>query len=77
MTHAQVDVLVRWLPGRGSSPGAVDLTVTGPAGPIARAVTLPEALRASALIDLLCPGSNWYETVSQLPTHLTTIGPGT
>lgn len=70
MTIADGEVEVRWLPGLGSSPGAVDLTMHGPAGPIARAVTLPEALTVCAVIDALCPApSNLYVTVRQLATH--------
>ena len=70
MTIADGVVEVRWLPGLGSSPGAVDMTMHGPAGPIARAVTLPEALTVCAVIDGLCPApSHLYETVRQLATH--------
>jgi hypothetical protein len=65
------EVEVGWLPGLGSSPGAVDLTTTAWAGRIAKAVTLPEALTASVVIDLLCPASNWYQTVSALATRST------
>jgi hypothetical protein len=56
-------VEVRWLAGRGSCPGAVDLTTTGSMGRITRAVALSDALAVTALLDLLCPGSNWHETV--------------
>lgn len=68
MTIAEGEVQVRWLPGLGWSPGAVDLMTVGPMGRIERAVTLPEALMLTAVIDLLCPAtSHWYETVSSLP----------
>lgn len=54
---------VRWIPGRGSCPGAVDITAAGPLGPIARIVRPAEALAATALVDALCPGSNLSEAV--------------
>jgi hypothetical protein len=38
----------------------------GPLGPIARAITLPEAMTAAALIDGLCPGSQLSELVRQV-----------
>jgi hypothetical protein len=64
---AQVEVEVRWLAGRGSCPGAVDLMTTGPSGTIEQAVTLSEALAVSAVIDLLCPEpTHLYEAVSLL-----------
>lgn len=75
MTSPGEGVRVSWLPGLGSAPGAVDLTTVGPTGPITRAVTLPVALTASAVIDLLCPGSRWHGIVSQLPTRPTSDGP--
>lgn len=59
-------VEVRWLAGLGSCPGAVDLTVMGPSGPITRAVTLPEAMTAAAVIDGLCQGSQLSELVRQV-----------
>lgn len=68
MTGGVPGVGVAWLPGLGSLPGAVDLSTVGPTGRVARAVTLPEALAASAVIDLLCPGSGWHRIVCQLPT---------
>lgn len=77
MTGANGVVEVRWLPGLGCSPGAIDLTTVGPMGRIARAVTLPEALAASVVIDLLCPGSNWCETMSQLAPALSPTRRGT
>lgn len=64
------EVEIRWHAGLGSSPCAVDLRTTGPDGPIAKAVALPEALMISAVIDTLCPGgASVYETVRQLPTQ--------
>lgn len=75
MTGLGGGVRVGWLPGLGSAPGAVDLTMVGPTGPITWAVTLPVALMASAVIDVLCPGSRWYGIVSQLPTHPTSDEP--
>jgi hypothetical protein len=33
MTATEGEVRVRWLDGLGSCPGAVDLTLIGPAGP--------------------------------------------
>jgi hypothetical protein len=71
VTVAAEVVEMRWLPGFGSSPGAVDMTTNGPLGPIAKAVTLPEALAASVVIDLLCPASSWYQTVSALAERST------
>jgi hypothetical protein len=66
MTAAGGEVRVRWLDGLGSCPGAVDLTLIGPAGPIERAVPLPEAMTVGLLIDLVFPASNWCDTISQL-----------
>jgi hypothetical protein len=67
MNPAGGEVTVRWLPGLGRScPGGVDLTAPGPDGPIERAVSLPEALTLSVVADLLCPASNWYETIRSL-----------
>ena len=66
MTATSRGLQVRWMEGLGSCPGAVDLTVVGPAGPIERAVTLREAMTVGLLIDLLCPASNWCETIRQL-----------
>jgi hypothetical protein len=74
VTGSNRGVGVRWLPGLGSAPGAVDLTANGPTGPMTRAVTLPAALAASVVIDLLCPGSDWYGIVRQLPTCPTSDG---
>lgn len=71
MTAVAGKVEVRWLTGLGSSPGAVDLMTVGPLGRIARAVTLPEALTACVVLDLLCPASNWYETVSAVAAQST------
>jgi hypothetical protein len=60
-------VEIRWLPGLGPScPGAVDLTTTGPLGPVAKAMTVHEAMTASVVIDLLCPGSSLHQLVTQL-----------
>lgn len=66
MTIAGGEVHARWLPALGCLPGAVDLMRVGPMGPIAEAVTLPEALMVSVMIDLRYPASNWIETVSRL-----------
>lgn len=67
MGTADSEVTLRWLPGLGSlCPGAVDLAMVGPDGMIERAVTLSEALTLSVVADLLCPASNWYETVRAL-----------
>jgi hypothetical protein len=63
--HGRVEV--RWLPGLGAScPGAVDLTMTGPLGPVTRAVTLPVALTVGLVIDRLCPGSSLHQTFTQV-----------
>ena len=66
MTVTAGEVEMRWLPGLGSSPGGIDLTMEGPDGPIARAVTLSEALAAGVVIDLLCPASNLHRRISAL-----------
>ena len=65
MTAAGQEVEVRWLPGRGSCPGALDLTVMGPGGPTAKAFGLPEAIAAIVLIDAFCSGSHLLEAVRQ------------
>jgi hypothetical protein len=71
VTVAAGEVEMRWLPGLGSSPGAVDLMTTGPLGPIERAVTLPEALAAGVVIDLLCPASDLHHRISALAERST------
>lgn len=71
MTRVTGRLELRWLAGLGSCPGGVDLRATGPLGPIAKAVTLPEALAVSAVIDLLCPASNWHQTITQLAEQST------
>lgn len=68
------EVEVRWLPGLALSPGAVDLTAEGPLGRVAKAVPLCEALAVSAVLDLLCPASNWHGTVSALAPRSTLRG---
>lgn len=61
-------VEIRWMPGRGSCPGAVDLATVGRLGRIERAVTLPVALTLGALIDVLCPSQpRLHATISRLP----------
>lgn len=70
MTATNGEVQVRWLPGLGSCAGGVDLMRIGPMGPIARAVTLPEALSFSVVADLLCSASRWYESVSEFAPDL-------
>ena len=67
MTAASPAVEMRWLPGLAAScPGAVDLAMVGPLGRIERAVTFPEALTMSVVVDLLCPSSNLSETLTEL-----------
>jgi hypothetical protein len=65
-------VEMRWIPGRGSCPGAVDLATVGPLGRIERAVTLPVALTLGGIIDVLCPSQpQLHATISQLPLSAT------
>lgn len=65
MTAGNVEV--RWMPGLGCCPGAVNLTTVGPLGRIDRAVAVPEALALAAVIDMLCPAPcHVHETVSCL-----------
>jgi hypothetical protein len=75
VTAANGAVQVRWMAGLGSCPGAVDLTLVGPAGPIERAVTLPEAMTVALLTDLLCPTSNWCQMINQLVPPTTRTQP--
>lgn len=71
MTRVAAEVELCWLAGLGSCPGAADLRAIGPLGPIAKAVTLPEALAVSAMIDLLCPASNWHQAITLLAARST------
>lgn len=71
MTPLAEQVEVRWLPGLASAPGAVDLRTVGPMGPVAKAVTLPEALTMGLVIDLLCPASDWHRTISSIAAQST------
>lgn len=64
---AEAGVELRWMPGlTPGCPGAVDVAMNGPLGRIERAVTLPEALTMSVMVDLLFPPSNMTETVAAI-----------